>query len=155
MNWSWTMSEQVAPVHSLAAHHYTSAEVFRLEQERLFSRTWQYAGHVSQVENVGDYFTFELAGQNMFCIRDSSGEIRVYHNVCQHRAHELVRDTGNAKLIVCPYHSWSYELTGQLRGGPNTKSVPGFDRSKICLTCLLYTSPSPRDRQKSRMPSSA
>ena len=25
----------------------------------------------------------------------------------------------------------------------------------ICMHCLLYTSPSPRDRQKSRMPSSA
>jgi len=54
--------------------------------------------------------------------------------VCQHRAHQLVQDSGNAPMIVCPYHAWSYELTGQLRGGPNTRSVEGFDRSKICLS---------------------
>ena len=29
------------------------------------------------------------------------------------------------------------------------------ERKKLLKDCLLYTSPSPRDRQKSRMPSSA
>ncbi len=89
---------------------------------------------MSQVANPGDYFAFEIAGQNLFCIHGRDGEIRSFYNVCQHRAHELVSGTGNCKVVVCPYHAWAYELDGHLRSGPNIKVVPGFDKSDICLT---------------------
>ena len=125
-----------SPIHSLAAHHYTDPEIFRIESAGLFNRTWQFAGHVSQVANPGDYFTFQLNGESLFCIRNQDNEIKVFYNVCQHRAHELVSGEGNAKLIVCPYHAWTYELSGQLRSGPNIRSVPGFDRSEICLSTV-------------------
>lgn len=128
------MNMSAQPVRSLEARYYTDPEIFRLERSGLFARTWQFAGHVSQVARPGDYFAFEIGGENLFCLRDRSGAIRAYYNVCQHRAHELVSGAGNAKLIVCPYHAWTYELTGQLRSGPNLKSVPGFDRNEICLT---------------------
>jgi phenylpropionate dioxygenase-like ring-hydroxylating dioxygenase large terminal subunit len=52
---------------------------------------------------------------------------RGFYNVCQHRAHELVSGEGNARLLVCPYHAWSYELSGELRSGPNIKSVAGLE----------------------------
>ncbi|MCB1421906.1 MAG: aromatic ring-hydroxylating dioxygenase subunit alpha [Nitratireductor sp.] len=122
------------PVRTLDARYYTDPEIFRIEHNGLFARTWQFAGHVSQVENTGDYFTFSIGGENLFCIRGKDGEIRAFYNVCQHRAHEMVHGDGNAKLLVCPYHAWTYELDGGLRSGPNVKSVPGFDRSEICLT---------------------
>jgi len=128
------MNVSTQPVRSLEARYYTDPEIFRLEQSGLFARTWQFAGHVSQVTRPGDYFAFEIGGESLFCLRDRKGALRAYYNVCQHRAHELVSGAGHAKLIVCPYHAWTYELTGQLRSGPNLKSVPGFDRSEICLT---------------------
>ena len=128
------MNAQDGLVRTLEPRYYTDPEIFRVELEGLLARTWQFAGHVSQVADPGDYFTFSIAGENLFCIRGRDGEIRVFYNVCQHRAHELVRDQGNAKLIVCPYHAWTYELSGRLRSGPNIKSVPGFDHSNICLT---------------------
>ncbi|MGI9356007.1 MAG: aromatic ring-hydroxylating oxygenase subunit alpha [Rhizobiaceae bacterium] len=130
------MDQFTEPVRSLNSRYYIDPEIFRLERMGLFRRTWQFAGHVSQVEGPGDYFTFSIAGENLFCIRDKDGSIRAYYNVCQHRAHELVKGEGNAKLIVCPYHAWTYELTGEFRSGPNVKSVPGFDRSTICLTTI-------------------
>ncbi len=130
------MSKPVRLLHSLEARYYTDPEIFRIEQAGVLARTWQFAGHESQIENPGDYFTFSVAGENLFCIRDKDGEIRAYYNVCQHRAHELVQGEGNAKLLVCPYHAWTYELTGELRSGPNVAAVPGFDRSKICLTSV-------------------
>ncbi|WP_075995917.1 aromatic ring-hydroxylating oxygenase subunit alpha [Salaquimonas pukyongi] len=123
-----------APVRSLDARYYTDPAIFEAERKGLLARTWQFAGHASQVEKPGDYFTFEIAGESLFCIHGKDGEIRAFYNVCQHRAHQLVQGEGNAKLLVCPYHSWSYELTGALRSGPNVTSVPGFDRSSICLT---------------------
>ena len=120
--------------HSLDARHYTDPAIFDNEMNGLLSRTWQFAGHISQVPNVGDYFAFEIAGQNLFCIRGRDEVVRTFYNVCQHRAHEMVTGTGNTRVVVCPYHAWTYELTGHLRAGPNIKSVPGFDRSEICLT---------------------
>lgn len=121
-------------IHSLDARYYTDPAVFDKEIKGLLSRTWQFAGHVSQIPNVGDYFAFRIAGQSLFCIRGRDGVVRCFYNVCQHRAHELVEGTGSTRVVVCPYHAWTYELTGELRAGPNIKSVPGFDRSKICLT---------------------
>lgn len=121
---------------SLEARYYTDPAVFTAEQKGLFARTWQFAGHASQLEYPGDYFTFSIAGENLFCVMGKDLQIRAYYNVCQHRAHELVNGTGNAKLLVCPYHAWTYELTGELRSGPNVNSVPGFNRSEICLTSV-------------------
>lgn len=124
------------PVRSLDARYYTDPEIFKLEQQGLLARTWQYAGHASQIKHAGDFFTFEIAGERLFCVRTRDNEIKAYYNVCQHRAHQLLTDQGNTSLIVCPYHAWSYELTGELRGGPNTQAVEGFDKSSICLTAV-------------------
>ncbi|MEL6702259.1 MAG: Rieske (2Fe-2S) protein, partial [Pseudomonadota bacterium] len=130
------MSAQSKPIRSLDARYYTDPAVFDAEKSGLLAKTWQFAGHASQVENVGDYFTFELAGESLFCIKGRDGTVRTFYNVCQHRAHQLVSGEGTTRLVVCPYHAWTYELTGQLRSGPNVKAVPGFDRSEICLTSV-------------------
>lgn len=126
----------IAPIHSLDARYYTDPAVFQQECRGLFRTTWQFAGHASQAREIGDYFTFSIAGENLFCIRGRDGVINAYYNVCQHRAHELVAGAGNTRVIVCPYHAWTYELDGTLRSGPNIQSVPGFDRSKICLSAV-------------------
>ena len=132
------MSDQAVvspqPVHALPANYYTDPAIYAAELSNVFARTWQFAGHVSQVENIGDYFTFEIAGQSLFCLRGRDGVVRTFYNVCQHRAHELLTGTGNCKLIVCPYHARTYELNGAFRAGPNVKSVPGWQGSDICLT---------------------
>lgn len=125
-----------ALIHSLDARYYTDPTIFQKERKGLLSKTWQFAGHESQVRNAGDYFTFEIAGENLFCIRGRDGALRAFYNVCQHRAHQLVEGTGTTRVVVCPYHAWTYELSGELRSGPNIKAVPGFDRKKICLTSV-------------------
>ncbi len=124
----------IALTHSLEARYYTDPAIFEAERTGLLSRTWQFAGHGSQLENPGDYFAFEMAGESLFCIKGRDGEIRTFYNVCQHRAHQLVSGAGSTRVVVCPYHAWTYELTGALRAAPNTKAVPGFDKSRVCLT---------------------
>lgn len=120
--------------HSLDARYYTDPAIYENEMRGLLSRSWQYALHLSQIPNVGDYQAFTIADQSLFAIRGRDEVVRVFYNVCQHRAHEMVTGAGNTRVVVCPYHAWTYELTGGLRAGPNIKSVPGFDTSEICLT---------------------
>jgi len=128
------LNEMPKPVRSLEARYYTDPAIFEAERAGLLARTWQFAGHASQLEEAGDYFAFETAGQSLFCIMGRDGTIRTFYNVCQHRAHELVQGAGRTRVVVCPYHAWTYELTGQLRTGPNVRSVPGFDRAGVRLT---------------------
>lgn len=128
--------ESAPPIRTLDARYYIDPRIFEQERKGLLARTWQFAGHASQLQEVGDYFTFEIAGENLFCVLGRDGQIRAFYNVCQHRAHPLVSGSGHASILVCPYHAWSYELSGELRNGMNVKSVPGFDRASICLTSV-------------------
>lgn len=130
------MTEIHSPVRTMDAAYYTDPEIYRHEQERGLARTWQFAGHVSQVKEAGDYFSFDIAGQSLFCIRGKDDGIRVFYNVCQHRAHEMVSGAGNKRTLACPYHAWTYEMDGRLKGGLNIKSVPGLNAGKICLTSV-------------------
>jgi len=127
------MSDSDSLVRALEPRYYTDREIFERERTNLLSQTWQYAGHASDLQNAGDYFTFTIAGQNLFCIKSHDGQIRAFYNVCRHRAHELLTGKGNKKRIACPYHAWTYELNGQLKSGPNLSAVIGLDISKICL----------------------
>ncbi len=118
---------------ALDPHFYTDPEIYKREHDGIFFRTWQYAGHISQLSQRGGYFTFDLNGQQLFVIRDGD-EIRAFYNVCPHRAHELLSGSGCVKRIVCPYHSWTYQTDGRLMAAPNSDKVEGFDKSKICIT---------------------
>ena len=122
------------PVHALEAVHYTDPACFEREQDRIFRRTWQHAGHVSQLERPGDYFALDLHGRSLFCLRGRDGVVRAFYNACRHRAHQLVEGSGRKRVLVCPYHAWTYELDGRLRAAPGAGRTPGFDPSAICLT---------------------
>lgn len=131
-----SIPEPAAPaiVRALEPRYYLDPACFEREKERIFFRTWQFACHESEVAAPGDYYAFTLIDQDLFCVRGKDGVIRTFHNVCQHRAHQLVSGTGSRKVLVCPYHAWSYDLEGRLKKAPNEENVPGFDRSAICLT---------------------
>ena len=123
-----------APADALPARYYTSPEIYARAMERIFFRSWQYVCHQSHLPATGDYYAFSLLGQDLFVVRGRDGRLRCFYNVCQHRGHTLVKETGRTRVLVCPYHAWSYELEGGLRAAPGSKQMPGFDRSKICLT---------------------
>ena len=120
--------------HALEAACYTDPAVFAREREAIFFRTWQFACHRSQVARPGDYVVFPVLDQSLFVIRGADGELRAFYNVCKHRAHELLGGAGRKSVVTCPYHAWTYETDGRLRRAPNSETVPGFDRTKICLT---------------------
>jgi len=129
------MSEMIEclPAHALPARYYTDPVIYERARERIFHRTWQVACHESVIPEQGDYCAFSIIDQDLFVIRQNDGSVRCFYNVCQHRGHTLVEGTGRTRLIVCPYHAWSYQPDGQLRRAPGTHKLPGFDRSGICL----------------------
>jgi phenylpropionate dioxygenase-like ring-hydroxylating dioxygenase large terminal subunit/AcrR family transcriptional regulator len=126
------------PTETLPAWTYESAEFFALERERIFLPSWQIVGHVSDMPTAGDYLTFEQLGERAFVIRGKDGELRAFHNVCRHRAHAVVMgEHGTCKrAITCPYHGWTYELDGRLKGIPAAETFPPFDKAAYGLRAL-------------------
>ena len=121
------------PQHALDARWYTDADVFEREQRLLFERTWQFVCHASELARPGDFVTGTIGRRRFFAVRDRARRIRAFHNVCRHRAHELLEGKGNKVVISCPYHGWSYGLDGRLKHAPGSESVPGFDCGAIRL----------------------
>ena len=116
------------------APYYFDPEVYRAEMRSIFQRNWIYFCHASQIPEEGDYQTGDIAGQSIYVLRDRDGGIRGFFNVCQHRAHQLLSGSGNVKAVIrCPYHSWTYELDGSLRGAPKCEAVLNFRREDIKL----------------------
>ena len=118
---------------SLAAAAYTDPDWYRADQAAIFARTWQWVCHVEKVRNPGSYLATEIAGRPIAVVRDRDGVLRAFYNVCKHRAHHLLTGEGETTRIMCPYHAWVYDLTGQLRRAPETENLVGFDPEAICL----------------------
>ena len=99
---------------------YLDPQVFALEMEQLWTNTWVYVGHASQVPDKGDYYATEVALQPLIMVRHSDDSVRVLMNRCAHKGARLVSDTcGNTgKFFRCPYHAWTYKTDGSLLSIP-------------------------------------
>jgi choline monooxygenase len=98
---------------------YTDPALLDAEQELIFERTWQLAGHVSSLPRTGSYLTASAGTQPVLVVRDEHGDLRAYKNVCRHRASRLLSGSGQCKAAIrCRYHGWTYRLDGTLIGVP-------------------------------------
>lgn len=120
---------------SLPAWLYYDPGFFELERRTLFRETWQLVCHVNDVPEPGDYVTLDLLGEKALVLRGEDGVVRAFHNVCRHRAARLAdEDQGNCGLrLTCPYHAWSYNLDGSLRGIPRWQGFDGIDKAALGL----------------------
>jgi phenylpropionate dioxygenase-like ring-hydroxylating dioxygenase large terminal subunit len=121
---------------TMPAWCYTSNAFYRREVDRIWKKVWNFIGSADRIPNPGDYFTLTFVGVPLIVLRDNDGEIRAYANTCRHRGSQLLEGNGTCKLIVCPYHSWSYELNGRLRGAPEMEKTIGFDKGDYALTSI-------------------
>ena len=113
----------------------TSVDLFRREQEQIFDRCWIYLGHESEVEHPGDYLRRTIAGRPLFLVRGKDDQVRVFLNSCTHRGALICRrDAGNADVLQCFYHAWSFNTNGELIGVPGEDAYgPYFDKSELGL----------------------
>ena len=98
---------------------YSHPDIFEVERERVFSRTWVLLAHESEVPEPGDYVVRRILDDSFIVVRDESGRTRALVNVCRHRGMQICRaERGNASHFRCPYHGWTYKNTGDLVGVP-------------------------------------
>jgi choline monooxygenase len=123
----------VARSGTLPSDWYTSPELYALEQEHLFRHVWQHVGRTEQVAEPGQFFTCEVANEQIVVVRDREGALRALSNVCLHRAGPVAMDCGRRKAFQCPYHGWTYELDGRVRGMQGMEDTEGFDVASMRL----------------------
>ena len=135
--------------HRIPFLAYTSEALYRRELERFFYKShWCYVGLEAEIPNPGDYKRTAIGERSVILSRDLKGEIHVIENVCAHRGMRFCRERhGNRKEFVCPYHQWSYSLSGDLQGVPFRRGVrqggevqggmpPDFSTAEHSLTKL-------------------
>ncbi len=133
------------PGRGLPNPAYVSDKVYAAEQASVFAATWACIGFEKDVPAAGDVYPLTFLGQPLVMTRGNDGTVRVFHNVCSHRGMILVEAPGNTKgLIRCPYHSWCYDLGGNLKrtpyiGGPAQDDHPCFDKSEHGLRAVRAT----------------
>jgi len=117
----WTrITETTAQGSALPNAAYTDSAFFKLEQNSLFKNTWVFAAYAHKLPNVGDLLPVEVAGQPILLAKSDETVIRAFHNVCRHRGAKLVDEwKSKCRTIVCPNHSWSYSLSGELLARPH------------------------------------
>lgn len=108
---------------------YTSEALFAVEADNLFRNHWQIVCHVADIPEPGDFMTLDIVGERGLVVRGRDGEVRAFHNLCRHRGSRVVaEERGNIRgAIVCPFHGWTYDLSGRLRGVAQPRSLPELD----------------------------
>lgn len=115
---------------------YTSHDFLDCELTNVFARDWVCVGRADALKNPGDYLTYELAGQPVVVLRDAAGALRALSNVCLHRMSTILEGSGACRALVCPYHGWTYNLDGTLRGAPAMDLNKGFAKAAYRLPSI-------------------
>ncbi|MDV7214647.1 aromatic ring-hydroxylating oxygenase subunit alpha [Streptomyces prunicolor] len=110
---------------------YTGPELFELEMDRIFHRTWVWVAHESEIAMAGDFKTAWIGRRPVIVSRDRRGGINVLLNRCRHRGASVCDvPKGNGNGFTCPYHAWSYALDGTLRGIPYPEGYENVTEKK-------------------------
>jgi phenylpropionate dioxygenase-like ring-hydroxylating dioxygenase large terminal subunit len=122
----------------LLAKVYNEPTIFRLEAKKIFSKTWIFLAHETEIPWPGDYVLRRVINDSFIVTRDEDGEIHVLFNMCKHRGMQLCRsDAGNASHFRCPYHGYTFSNTGKLQGVPFEKEAygpEGLDKDEYSMT---------------------
>lgn len=125
--------------HSLPSGLYTSDDVFQVDLDVFFAKHWIYIGLECDVPEPGDAVVVDIGNNSLIILRDDDNEIRVVRNVCRHRGSRLLNEGPTVvSKLVCPYHQWTYELSGELSYAPHM----GKDFDKSCKSLKAVNSKS-------------
>jgi phenylpropionate dioxygenase-like ring-hydroxylating dioxygenase large terminal subunit len=115
---------------------YSCRERAGLERERLFRDHPIFMALGTRLAKPGDYLTEDLAGLPVLLARGTDGRVRAFANICRHRGAPVAQGCGNARAFACPYHGWTYDLTGRLLGTTDKVAFAGLDLASHGLVPL-------------------
>ena len=104
---------------------YTDRAYHEVEKQRLWSRTWQMACREEHVPEPGDQYVYDVVDRSYLIVRGGDGRLRAFVNACLHRGRRLREYPGRAATIRCPFHAFTWDLEGRIRGIPSRAE---FDR---------------------------
>lgn len=117
--------------------NYTDPAQQQQEIDILFRRFPIIVGHSSEVGSAGEFFTHNDTGIPILVTRTRTGEVKAFVNVCRHRGARVVNEPcGKANTVSCPYHGWTYDLDGRLRGMRQPHGFTGIDKDALGLAEL-------------------
>ena len=119
---------------------YTSEAFYQREVEQIFLKQWNFAGRLDEIPDSGDYMLLDFCGESVNVIRGKDDVVRAFANVCRHRSARLLEGRGRCRTIVCPYHSWVYDLDGTLLRMKGMEQTAGFDPAENGLIPLQVES---------------
>src|SRR6266446_5192030 len=116
---------------------YTDPRVFADEMDRLFFRGWVFIGHEREIPLPGDFVTRPIGTQPVVTAPFKDSQVSVMVNRCAHRGTMVCSEArGNTRTFACPYHGWTYDLTGELLGVPYPTAYDGrLDKKTKSLGC--------------------
>jgi len=130
------VNKPIAESRGLPNECYMSDEYAKIERKKLFEEKWSAIGVASSTTNPGDIRPFDLLDIPLIILRDKNNRIRVFHNVCSHRGFKLVQQSEKLKKFIrCPYHSWSYDLEGELISTPHIGGVGKHESEDFDKSC--------------------
>jgi phenylpropionate dioxygenase-like ring-hydroxylating dioxygenase large terminal subunit len=115
---------------------YSDPQHAARERSGLFRQWPLLMGFASQWPTPGSFRTDDYAGVPLLIVRGRDGKLRAFLNVCRHRGAKVAQGCGKARLFVCPYHAWSYDLTGKVMGIPDERNFPHVRGERSTLTPL-------------------
>jgi len=139
---SYNEDAPLAEAWTIPASWYVDPRIADLEQRTVFAESWQMVGRVDQVCAPGRYVTVELASEPLVIVRGNDKILRAFFNVCRHHAAAVMTEAeGEARVLRCPYHGWTYTLEGELRGTPDFAGVCDFERAAnglVPVECAVW-----------------
>ena len=109
---------------------YTDINLYNLEMEKIFYKSWLMVFREDEIPNPGDYKIWNKLNKDILVVRQKDLSIKAFYNTCMHRGAPVVRDSkGNTNLLRCQYHSWTYDLNGDLVKVPDMRDFKDFDIS--------------------------
>lgn len=113
---------------------YTAAAFAALENDYMWTKTWQMACTVDELSQPGDHVVYDVADQSLIVTRARDGSIKAFHNSCLHRGTKLRTDGGRVASFRCPFHGWKWDLDGVLTELPAQWDFPQvWEQPDSCL----------------------
>lgn len=107
---------------------FCSPQFMQQEWSQLWRRTWNMGPRREELREPGDYVTHELGRESFIFVAGDDGAVRGFYNVCQHRGRRILDDhrDGKARFFKCPFHGWSWNIDGSIKGVPDPQTYPQF-----------------------------